>query len=660
MKPVFFQITKVDEEKRLVIGQACAEVPDLSGEIFDYATSKPYFEAWSAKIAEDTGGKSFGNVRSMHSNVAAGKVAEPLYFDDDHKAINITAKVVDNNEWEKVLEGVHTGFSIGGSYVNQWPDGDLTRYTADPSEISLVDRPCIPTAKFFDVVKADGSIIQKAFKEKVMGRQTAVTVDQLTDEMAALLKGGDLNESDMLAAIRKALADKQIDSLVFGKKDYSDDQRKEMAANGEAMSDGSFPIKNGTDLHNAIQAHGRAKDPDAAKEHIKSRAKSLGMEDQLPDDWKDDGKASKVRKSDDPSGAGITNASTDTTGDFGGSGAAQADNMAANTPGGRADTAQASVTMLPTPSVGQTVSLNVAGDDVKGTITSTDDDTVSITTDNGVFQAVPKTDLKAGEPGSGVDFAITGEMKTADKSLSAANLHKGAFLALKKGMYGVGCFSAILADIDWFQRDTEWETEYEGDDSELPANIKAWLAQGAKLLQAYVAEEVGELIGADGAAVQTADMIADDLLFLAAQSGELGKTAAFQYAVTRKMAKRAGTDSAARALEHDVTKKLSTVGAKFEKAVGDAAALRKQLDAKTEELAKAVTARDEALAKARKLEAEARKPALLDVTKQADHFNGAGSEPEKKEEVKDSFGKVDDVASAFKQVHKSGGKRVTL
>ena len=57
---VFFQLTKVDEVKRLVHGIATAEVADKAGEILDYDSSVPYFKAWSADIAKASGGKSLG------------------------------------------------------------------------------------------------------------------------------------------------------------------------------------------------------------------------------------------------------------------------------------------------------------------------------------------------------------------------------------------------------------------------------------------------------------------------------------------------------------------------------------------------------------------------------------------------------------------------
>lgn len=166
MQPIFARIVKVDEETRTVTGRAAQEVVDRDNEIFDYDTSKPEFMKWSAEVHADTSGKSLGNVRSMHGNIAAGKLTN-IDFNDVEKAIDVSAKIIDNNEWEKVLEGVHTGFSIGGRYARKWAqpiNGKMVqRYTAVPSEISIVDRPCCPTAKFFEVHKRDGSFEKREF-----------------------------------------------------------------------------------------------------------------------------------------------------------------------------------------------------------------------------------------------------------------------------------------------------------------------------------------------------------------------------------------------------------------------------------------------------------------------------------------------------------------
>ncbi len=57
---LFLPLAKVDLDQRLVTGVATAETPDRSGEICDYASSKPYFEKWSAEALEASGGKSLG------------------------------------------------------------------------------------------------------------------------------------------------------------------------------------------------------------------------------------------------------------------------------------------------------------------------------------------------------------------------------------------------------------------------------------------------------------------------------------------------------------------------------------------------------------------------------------------------------------------------
>ena len=70
------------------------------------------------------------------------------------------------------------------------------------------------------------------------------------------------------------------------KRTFSAEQRRAMSDNGKAMPDGSFPISTEEDLHNAIRAIGRAKNPAAARRHIMSRARAMGHGDLIPDDWK--------------------------------------------------------------------------------------------------------------------------------------------------------------------------------------------------------------------------------------------------------------------------------------------------------------------------------------------------------------------------------------
>jgi hypothetical protein len=70
-------------------------------------------------------------------------------------------------------------------------------------------------------------------------------------------------------------------------KEFSAEKRKALAKTGAAMKSGGFPIENKSDLHNAIQAFGRAKNPAATKAHIIKRAKALGATGDLPEGWSD-------------------------------------------------------------------------------------------------------------------------------------------------------------------------------------------------------------------------------------------------------------------------------------------------------------------------------------------------------------------------------------
>jgi len=75
------------------------------------------------------------------------------------------------------------------------------------------------------------------------------------------------------------------------KRAFSESERTSLADQGYALPDGSFPIKSQSDLRNAIQAFGRAKDKAAAKRHIMKRARALGKEDMIPANWLMGGKS---------------------------------------------------------------------------------------------------------------------------------------------------------------------------------------------------------------------------------------------------------------------------------------------------------------------------------------------------------------------------------
>ena len=78
--------------------------------------------------------------------------------------------------------------SQGGAYHKRWKDEapGLQRYTANPSEVSLVDLPCLPDATF-QMVKAVGAVETKHFAKSVQVEPPApsnVDVNAKATEMA--------------------------------------------------------------------------------------------------------------------------------------------------------------------------------------------------------------------------------------------------------------------------------------------------------------------------------------------------------------------------------------------------------------------------------------------------------------------------------------------
>lgn len=67
--------------------------------------------------------------------------------------------------------------------------------------------------------------------------------------------------------------------------DYTTAQRQQMAKDGQALPDGSFPIANKQDLAKAILTCGLANNKAAAKAWIIKRARDLGAVDMLPKSW---------------------------------------------------------------------------------------------------------------------------------------------------------------------------------------------------------------------------------------------------------------------------------------------------------------------------------------------------------------------------------------
>jgi hypothetical protein len=85
-------------------------------------------------------------------------------------------------------------------------------------------------------------------------------------------------------AIEPAM-DENGDDCEADKSEFSAGDHEQDAAEGVAMPDGSYPIRSANDIENALRDYYRSgKKPDV-KAHIIARAKAIGAEEALPNDW---------------------------------------------------------------------------------------------------------------------------------------------------------------------------------------------------------------------------------------------------------------------------------------------------------------------------------------------------------------------------------------
>ena len=119
----------------IVSGIASSEALDSDGDIITK-------EAMKKAIPEFM---KYGNIREMHSNIAAGKALE-MYVNDEDGKTYIKCKVVDKGTIEKVKEGVLKCFSIGGKILKRGMDNLKKATEIVITEVSLVDRGANPDA----------------------------------------------------------------------------------------------------------------------------------------------------------------------------------------------------------------------------------------------------------------------------------------------------------------------------------------------------------------------------------------------------------------------------------------------------------------------------------------------------------------------------------
>lgn len=202
------------------------------GEDFRTAAQRELFEETGIDVPEDT---------LMEVGVAKTKNAEIHYFmghvDDESPAF----VVVDGEE------------EIGSMWID--PDTELEDY-----DFIFDMKDNIKKILGLEVQPSPIEIVMKAFQEK------KVTEDVVKSVCEKYPK-----------EIRKA----------NNKTDFSHSERKDLAKKGEAMPNGKYPIRNSQDLKDAIKLSGASDMPkEKVKAWIKKRAKELGLESELPEEWK--------------------------------------------------------------------------------------------------------------------------------------------------------------------------------------------------------------------------------------------------------------------------------------------------------------------------------------------------------------------------------------
>lgn len=121
----------------------------------------------------------------------------------------------------------------------------------------------------------------------------SMTLAPIQDEVA--LDGVSICENYEATIELDEDVDAEGEDLHVYERDFTTKQRKSMAAKGQAMAGGRYPIANKSDLRNAIRAVGRGSgDHNAIRQHIMKRAAALGLSNMIPDNWKSSGAKESV------------------------------------------------------------------------------------------------------------------------------------------------------------------------------------------------------------------------------------------------------------------------------------------------------------------------------------------------------------------------------
>jgi hypothetical protein len=300
---VSFGIEKVEstpDGDLMVYGKATDGSVDHDMQIVDPGFSSKAISDWLS-----TG----GNVRVQHNpqRDPAGIGVEAST--DESGATWVKSLIVEPVAKRLVSKGVLRAYSVG--IANPTIERDLTGKarggiikSGKIVEISLVDRPANAScgfqlvksasdghAEFTGEVFGDEQAIAKALDAEVT-KSDAVVSDISSFDFESMKI--DFTPNDMWRIMQEKMAKQRDDDVALKaiaeaeravyKRDVSTAERRSLASAGHALADGSYPIANEGDLHNAAHlartGHGNA---EGAKKLIARRAKELGVANPLED-----------------------------------------------------------------------------------------------------------------------------------------------------------------------------------------------------------------------------------------------------------------------------------------------------------------------------------------------------------------------------------------
>ena len=265
-----------------------------NGEVVNVAIGNSFPNAIYAKIGDKNINQIMKNIKKFESaevnEIRAKKVTKQMWkkFSDDKRFDALLSVIKDPDDAEEYV-------FMRWEKLPGWMQRDMTLFELNGYQATALLDAVVKQAKVNQVLSvanlsakklSDGRWFFTSGPRNLKGVQDMETTAKAFGEYALpQLDGNFIKDLDFKikgSGGSTKILDLKTES-VLNEKDYSTEQRKEMAAKGLALPDGSFPIKNIKDLKNAILSYGRSTDHSEVAKFIAKRAKALGAEDLIPD-----------------------------------------------------------------------------------------------------------------------------------------------------------------------------------------------------------------------------------------------------------------------------------------------------------------------------------------------------------------------------------------